>query len=167
MDETLSYRIREVRESDLLALEWEGEYKHFRRLYRLALDEAKLGRRILLVVENEGEIVGQIFIHLKSKWNHHFPPDKTGYLHSFRVKPRCRMMGIGTSLLHEAEEMLLDYGFSRAVISVAKDNAPARMMYEKLGYTIFTEDPGEWSYFDDKGILNHIIEPSFVLAKII
>ena len=77
------------------------------------------------------------------------------------------MMGIGTSLLQEAEEMLLDYGFSRAVISVAQDNAPARLMYEKLGYTIFAEDPGEWSYFDDSGVLQHIIEPSFVLAKII
>ena len=165
MDETLSYRIREVRESDLHALEWDGEFKHFRRLYRHALDEAKLGRRILLVVENEGEILGQIFIHLKSKWNHHFAPDRTGYLHSFRVKPRFRMMGIGTSLLQEAEERLLDYGFSRAIISVAKDNVPARLMYEKLGYTIFAEDPGELSYFDDNGVLQNIIEPSFILAK--
>jgi ribosomal protein S18 acetylase RimI-like enzyme len=167
MDETLSYRIREVRENDLHALEWEGEFTHFRRLYRQALDEAKLGKRILLVVENEGEIVGQIFIHLKSKWNQHFTPDRTGYLHSFRVKPRFRMMGIGTSLLQEAEEMLLDYGFSRAIISVAKDNIPARQMYEKLGYAIFAEDPGEWSYFDDNGVLQHVIEPSFILAKII
>ncbi|MFA9404856.1 MAG: N-acetyltransferase family protein [Anaerolineales bacterium] len=165
MDETLSYRIREVRESDLHALEWDGEFKHFRRLYRQALDEAKLGRRILLVVENEGEILGQIFIHLKSKWNHHFAPDRTGYLHSFRVKPRFRMMGIGTSLLQEAEERLLDYGFSRAIISVAKDNVPARLMYEKLGYTIFAEDTGEWSYFDDNGVLQNIIEPSFILVK--
>ncbi len=165
MDEALSCRIREARESDLPALEWEGEYTHFRRLYRQALDEAKMGRRILLIVENEGEIVGQIFIHLKSKLNHHFAPDRTGYLYSFRVKPEYRFMGIGTSLLREAEEMLLDYGFSRAVISVVKDNVPARLLYEKLGYTIFTEDPGEWSYFDDLGVLKQVIEPSFVLGK--
>ena len=75
------------------------------------------------------------------------------------------MMGIGTSLLQEAEERLLDYGFSRAIISVAKDNVPARLMYEKLGYAIFAEDTGEWSYFDDNGVLQNIIEPSFILVK--
>ena len=165
MDDTLSYRIREVRESDLNALEWDGEYTHFRRIYKRAFEESKLGSRILLVVELEMEIVGQIFLHLKSKWNRHFAPERTVFLHSFRVKPRFRKMGIGTSLLQEAEEMLLDYGFSRAVISVGKDNDPARLMYEKLGYKIFTEDPGEWSYFDEHGVLQDVIEPSYVLAK--
>ena len=165
MDETISFRIREARESDLPALEWDGEYAHFRRVYRQAMDEVKLGRRIVLVSDVEGEVVGQIFIHLRSKWNQYFAPERTGYLHSFRVKPSFQMKGIGTRLIHEAEERLLDYDYNRVVISVAKDNDLARSIYEKLGYTIFAEDSGEWSFFDDRGELRHIIEPSFILLK--
>ena len=59
--------IREAQESDLRALEWEGRYKHFRRLYRQAMREAQQGRRILLVAELEEEIVGQLFVQLESR----------------------------------------------------------------------------------------------------
>lgn len=165
VDEALALRIREVRKDDLVALEWDGEYVHFRRLYRQAFDEANLGRRIMLVAEVEDEIVGQIFIHLRSRWQKSFGGDRTAYLHSFRVKARFRKQGIGGRLLRSAEARLRAEGYNRAVISVAKDNPDALRMYRSHGYEVFTDDPGVWAFRDDQGRLRTMVEPAFVLTK--
>lgn len=157
--------IREARESDLRALEWEGRYQHYRRLYRRALAEAKKGRRVLLVAEAEDRVVGQIFVQLASSRAEYADGDRSGYLYSFRVRPEFRNQGIGTQLLEAAEQELAQRGFSRAVIAVAKDNAAALRLYEGRGYTVFSEDPGRWSYVDHEGELRRVSEPAFVLEK--
>ena len=41
MLEKVDLRIRQATESDLPALEWDGEYIHFRRVYREAMKEVK------------------------------------------------------------------------------------------------------------------------------
>src|SRR4030065_550233 len=61
--EAVGFRIRPATEADLVALEWGGEYRRFRRLYRTALEEAKRGERVLLVAEvpagGGGQVLGQ------------------------------------------------------------------------------------------------------------
>jgi len=48
---------------------------------------------------------------------------------------------------------------------VAKRNAPARRLYQRLEYRVFSEDPGEWSYLDHLGQRREVSEPAFVLEK--
>jgi GNAT superfamily N-acetyltransferase len=146
-------------------MEWEGEYRRYRRVYKHAMEEAKLGRRLILIAAIGEQIVGQIFVQLGSiryDFNQKLP---SGYFHAFRVRPEFRNRGIGTRLLLEAEAALKGIGHLRAIITAAKDNPDARRLYERLGYSIFAEDPGDWSYVDDKGILRRVHEPSFVLEK--
>ena len=50
-------RIRFASGADLKALEWEGEYAHYRRLFKRAIDEARHGRRILLLAEIKGRVM--------------------------------------------------------------------------------------------------------------
>lgn len=157
--------VREARESDLKALEWEGRYQHFRRLYRRAMAEAKRGRRILLVAEVEGRIVGQIFIQLASGRAELADGERSGYLYAFRVRPAFRGQGIGSQLLQAAEDELRVRAFERAVIAVAQDNPAALRLYESRGYVRFAEDPGEWSYIDHRGQLQRVTEPAFILEK--
>jgi len=57
--------IRTGCEADLPALEWEGQYLHFRQVYRRAMEEALRGLRVVLVAEVEGEVVGQLFIQFR------------------------------------------------------------------------------------------------------
>lgn len=156
--------IREVTEADLPALEWDGEYTHFRNIYRRALIESKQGHRILLLAELKQAVIGQIFIHL-----HHDGFDLTkelnAYLYSFRVQDAYRNLGIGSLLLIHAEELLKEKGYLRTTISVAKENSDARRMYERHGYSICGEDRGEWSFLDHKGSLRNIREPAYILEK--
>ena len=165
MVDVLQFRIRPAERADLTELEWDGQYKHFRRVYQQAMQEAERGNRLLLVAEADEEIIGQIFIAFENTWKNRFRGQRTAYLHSFRVKPAYRNQGIGRSLLKRAEAEIISHGFGRSVISVAKENTDALRLYEKHGYHIFSEDAGSWSYFDDKGVLQHINEPAYVLQK--
>jgi len=157
--------IRHATDADLLALEWAGEYTHYRRMYRHAMQDSKRGNRVLLVAEAEGEIIGQIFVYFRPSWSRHFPKEQAGYLHSFRVKPQFRKQGIGTLLVRHAESILIERAYHRSVISVAKDNLEALRLYQSLGYSIFTEDPGQWSYVDDRGRVQQVVEPVHLMQK--
>jgi len=74
-------------------------------------------------------------------------------------------MGVGTHLITEAETMLREGGFRWATIAAAKENAGARRLYERLGYRVFAEDPGNWSYIDHAGSLRHVHEPCWIMEK--
>ncbi|HEY44164.1 MAG TPA: GNAT family N-acetyltransferase [Anaerolineae bacterium] len=165
MIDTSEVHIRHVEDADLPALEWGGEYRRYRRIYRRAMEEARQGRRILFVAEMDGEIVGQIFVQLGFSRSRRRGKSTTGYLQSFRIKPFFRNRGIGTRLIHQAEQVLKERGFQRAVIAVAQDNLDARRLYERQGYSVFTKDPGEWSYIDDQGLLQYVSEPAYLMEK--
>ncbi len=165
MFEGLRVRIREATAEDLPALEWEGEYRHFRRLYRRTLEDARKGRGLMLLAEVDGRVVGQVFVQFDV-----FRPEmprgtRVGYLYAFRVRPEYRRRGIGTQLIHQAEQALRERGMNRAVIAVARENVGALRLYERLGYRRFAEDPGEWSYVDHKGRLRKVHEPAYLLEK--
>jgi ribosomal protein S18 acetylase RimI-like enzyme len=165
MLEALELRIREATEDDLSAMEWEGEFIRFRRIYHDAMKEAKKGRRVILVAEVAEALVGQIFVNLHSTWRNIFFGQRTGYLHSFRVKPEFRNQGVGRRLIQKAESELKARGYRRAVISVAKTNHAALRLYRALGYEVFREDPGRWSFLDHENQVQHITEPAYILRK--
>ncbi len=158
-------RIRFATSEDLNGLEWDGKYAHYRRLYQRAIEEARNGRRILLLAEIGEQLVGQIFMQLTTRANFSSEGISSGYLYAFRVKSPFRNRGVGSQLLHEAEQNLVSRGFLRAVISVGKRNVAARRLYERGGYAVFTEDSGDWSYLDHLGRLREVSEPAFVLEK--
>jgi ribosomal protein S18 acetylase RimI-like enzyme len=157
--------IRPARAEDLPALEWEGEYQRFRLVYRRAFADSLRGRRVLLVAEVEGKVVGQIFLQVDSALAG--GDGRSAYLYALRVRPEFRNRGIGTELVREAEAILRQRGFTRALISVARDNDAARRLYERLGYEIFGEDPGNWSFFDEQGQEQQVHEPAFLLDKML
>ena len=165
MLEALEVNIRNADERDLLALEWDGEYTRFRRLYREAMHETRRDKRAILVAEVGDLVVGQLFVNYHSTWRKSFFGQRTGYLHSFRVKPDFRNQGVGRNLIAQAESMLVQRGFNRAVISVAQTNEAALRLYQSLGYERFREDPGRWSFMDHDSQIHRVIEPAFILRK--
>lgn len=163
--ESTTVRIRDLERQDLLALEWEGVYQRYRRLYKQAWREAARGNKLLLVAEVEQEVVGQIFVQLNGHPADPLQKDHTGYLYSFRVKPAFRNQGIGSRLVGTAEGRLMDQGFTRAIIAVARENLQAQRLYRRLGFTYLIDDPGQWSYIDDRGHLKFVDEPAYLLHK--
>jgi len=160
----LDITFRLAKRTDLPKLEWYGEYSHFRTVFRRTFSEQEQRRRIMLIADCADFPIGQIFIQLNSNrslWE----TRSRAYFYSLRVMEMFRGKGIGSRLLEEAETMVLELGCGWTTIAAAKDNPRARRLYERMGYHVYAEDNGEWSYVDHEGQLRNVQEPCWVLEK--
>ena len=163
----LTLTIRQATKDDIKLLEWNGQYKHYRNLFRRSFKEQYQGRRHLLVADHKGYPVGRLFVQFKSKNNAMSDGAVRGYLYSFRVMDGLQGCGIGTRLIEAAESVLLARRFQVATIAVAKDNAGALQLYKRHGYEIFDQDDGKWHYYDHRGRIQYVYEPAWLLAKVL
>lgn len=158
--------LRHLRKADLPALEWDGEYTRFRRLYQNAFERSLMGQSILWVAEHpDYGIIGQIFIQLDSD-NEELADGKTkAYLYAFRIRPRYRCEGLGTFMMHVAEADLIRKSFKVVTLNVTQDNLEAIRLYERRGYKITGPDAGRWSYPDHEGVWQTVEEASWRMEK--
>ncbi len=159
--------IRQLTQQDLPALEWEGAFLHFRRVYARAFQRAQLGNALLWVVERDpGFLIAQLFVLLKSETDFSVADGRQrAFIHSFRVRPEFRRRGLGSCLLKHAEQDLQDRGFCCAYLHVADENAAAIRFYERSGYHRVSPISGDWTYEDHLGIERQIHEPGWRMAK--
>ena len=155
--------LRTATADDLSKLEWFGQYRHFRNLFRRTFREQQAGHRLMLLATVNNFPIGHIFIQYKTRRAHARAP--RAYFYSFRVMEMFRHQGIGTRLLQEAESIVKDKGLHWATIAAAKDNAAARRLYERQGYRVYGEDSGEWRYIDHRGQTREVKEPCWLLEK--
>lgn len=165
-------KIRLLREVELPALEWEGEYKHFRRIYADAYERVKAGRSLIWVADYPGpdrtdgkNIIGQIFVQLICDRPELADGSQRGYIYAFRVRPAYRSGGLGTRMLTIAENDLYRRGFHTVTLNVAQDNLKALRLYKRLGYHVTAPDPGRWSYPDEIGMWHQVEEPAWRMEK--
>lgn len=159
--------IRRLAWRDLDALEWDGQYTHFRRVFRANYEDMQRGQRMMWVAEVDGRLVGQVFVQMLSADPNYADGARRAYLYAFRVRPGWQGQGLGTRLMDAAEADLIERGFRVAVIAAGRDNPRARTLYERLGYRVFADDPGEWSYVDDRGQTVHAAEPAWLMQKML
>ncbi|HOW92157.1 MAG TPA: GNAT family N-acetyltransferase [Anaerolineaceae bacterium] len=158
--------IRPMSADDLPGLEWNGEYTHFRNVYKAVYKRITHGTAEAWVAESPLHgIVGQVFLQLESDraeladgWNR-------AYLYSFRIKPAYRNRGLGTKMMEILENYLISRHFNRLTLNVARDNLDAIRLYKRLGFQIVAEEPGVWSYIDHKGKWQTVEEPSWRMEK--
>ncbi len=158
--------IRQADQHDLVDLEWNGEYTHFRRLYADAYTMVEQGKAIIWIAEADGDgLIGQCFVSLKGNRPELADGVYRAYIYGFRVRPQYRNQGIGTRIMCTIEEDLLKRGFHQVTLNVGKDNPNARRFYHRLGYNVAGSDPGKWSYIDDKGKRRDMHEPAWRMTK--
>jgi ribosomal protein S18 acetylase RimI-like enzyme len=158
--------VRPLEQSDLLALEWGGEYAHFRRLYADIYAAATQGRAALWVAEALGHgVVGQLFVQLNSARRELADGYSRGYIYGFRIQPAFRNLGIGTTMLQVAEADLRSRRYRWVTLNVGVDNPEARRLYERLGYAVVASEPGIWSYLDETGARREVHEPAWRMEK--
>lgn len=58
------------------------------------------------------------------------------------VVARPRVLGVGAALIHAAEDIARQRGITQIDLQVWTANAPARALYEKLGYRVLEERRG-------------------------
>jgi len=158
--------IRRMTREDLPALEWNGEFRHFRNVYKSVYHRMQQGGADAWVAESaQGEIIGQVFLQYMSDrpeladgWNR-------AYLYSFRIKPLYRSRGLGTRMLRVLEDALIARHYHHVTLNVARDNPDAIRLYKRQGFQMIAEEPGVWSYRDHEGQWQTVIEPSWRMEK--
>ncbi|MGD2155501.1 MAG: GNAT family N-acetyltransferase [Anaerolineales bacterium] len=158
--------IRQIKYTDLRSLEWDGQYTHFRRMYKQTYKRALRGENILWCAELLGiGVMGQLFVQLISNRKEVADGYNRAYIFAVRVHPKYRGSGIGTQLFTYAEIDLVLRGYSIATLNVAMENHSAIRLYQRLGYKIVGIEPGRWSYIDHRGRKREIHEPSWRMEK--
>ncbi len=158
--------IRQANKDDLIDLEWNGEYTHFRRLYADTYLMVEQGNAIIWIAEANGRgLIGQCFVSLKGNRPELADGVVRAYIYGFRVRPEFRSQGVGTQIMHTLEDDLWKRGFRQVTLNVGKDNPLARRFYDRLGYSVIGSDPGRWSYIDDKGKRRDMHEPAWRMLK--
>jgi ribosomal protein S18 acetylase RimI-like enzyme len=157
--------IRPMREDELPALEWDGAYARYRKVFQQTYEDTVRGQRIMLVAVIDSQVIGQVFIQLSSTERRYADGYSRGYLYSLRVRAEWQERGIGTRLVKAAEATLRARGFTTAVIAAGKENPRARQLYERLGYHAFADDPGVWYFQDVNGVQQSVNEPCWVMEK--
>lgn len=158
--------IRHACKNDLSAMEWNGEYKHFRRVYSEAFQHMQRGHSILWLAEHrEAGLIGQVFIQLICDRHELADGQERAYLYSFRVHQKYRSQGIGTRMMDVVEQDLIERGFRIVTLNVARDNPRAQQLYVRRGYYVVAPEPGIWSYPDENGIWRRVEEPAWRMEK--
>ncbi len=158
--------IRPLRKADLPALEWEGEYLHFRRVFQDVYKRIEKGTvKSWVALTQDDQMIGQVFLQLTSDRKELADGWKRAYLYSLRVKPAWRNRGIGSKILSVLEEDLLKMNYSSLTLNVARENEGAIRLYERLGFQIVGREDGVWSYPDHNGKWQTVDEPSWRMEK--
>lgn len=158
--------IREVTKDDLPALEWDGEFTKYRRLYAGIYRDSFFDRNMMWVITlPNSDIIGQAFVMFKSVDWDAADGETRAYIFAFRIKPLWRNRGVGSHLMAFIENDLRKRGYKYATLNVAKDNLDALRLYEHLGYKIIGSRSGIWSYRDHEGNLQNVNEPSWRMMK--
>jgi ribosomal protein S18 acetylase RimI-like enzyme len=159
-------QIRLGREEDLPGLEWQGEYIHFRRLYRQVYQNTCDGKACIWVAELEQTgIIGQVFVQFSSSRRELADGETRAYVYGFRVQPAYRGSGVGTKLLEQVEQDLQKRHFHWVTLNVSRQNMGAQRFYKRNGYQIVAAEAGRWSYTDHLGTRREVDEPAWRMQK--
>lgn len=150
----LPVRVRPCVAEDLPLLEWYGLFRDHRAVFREAFARHLAGENVMLVADLRGFPVGQVWIDLVKH-----RAERVGYVWAVRVFPFLQGLGIGTRLIHAAENVLAERGYRGAELGVEKDNPDARRLYERLGYALVGEDRGDYALTTpDRAMATHTID---------
>jgi ribosomal protein S18 acetylase RimI-like enzyme len=159
--------VRPVQAGELRALEWEGEFSHFRRIYEEVYQRVERELALMWVADlPDAGLIGQAFVQLESVSRPQFADgQQRAYVHSFRVRPAFRSSGLGGRIMDIIEEDLKTRGYQTVTLNVVRENERALYFYKRRGYRVVGADPGRWSYTDPQGTSHQVHEPGWRMEK--
>jgi ribosomal protein S18 acetylase RimI-like enzyme len=129
--------VRDLEPGDLPSCAWSGKATHLAAITR-ALERTRLGEvEYLAACPPSGLPVGLGAIDYAKT-------PGAGTIWMLEVHPALQSCGIGTVLIHAAEQRIRARGLRRAELGVEDGNPRARALYERLGYAAYGSEPGSW-----------------------
>jgi ribosomal protein S18 acetylase RimI-like enzyme len=133
--------VRDLTTADLPSCAWSGPAIHLASI-AWALERARRGEvDYLAVCPPSGLPVGLGGIDYAHK-------PGAGMLWQLAVHGALQSCGIGSILIHAAEQRILARGLHRAELGVEESNPRARALYDRLGYVAYGRAPESW---DEQG----------------
>jgi ribosomal protein S18 acetylase RimI-like enzyme len=126
-------RVRDAVLADLDVPVVGGAAGEYREQLTRHLASAIAGTGAVVVAEWGDEVVGRAFVE---PWGD--PP--LAWLGGLTVDEGYRRRGVATAVMAYAEERAAELGYDEIRLSVAKDNAGAQVLYDRLGYKTVGED---------------------------
>jgi len=135
----VNYRLRRFKPSDLetvMRINRECLPENYTPLFFMNL--YKHFPELFIVAEVDKTIVGYIMCRIETG----IPSFKLlgitrkGHVISIAVLPAHQQKGIGTALIHEATQAMLNYNAKECYLEVRESNLPAIGLYKKMGFKI-------------------------------
>ncbi|WP_372624636.1 GNAT family N-acetyltransferase [Falsiroseomonas sp.] len=142
----LDVSIRHCREADLPLLEWFGAFTQHRQIFREAFDLQRQGNALMLVAVVRDFPVGQAWLDFRPKRGFEAP-----VVWAVRVLEPLQGAGVGRGLLSALVAIARRRGHDRLQLGVGKENAAARLFYQRLGWRITGELQESFSYTTPEG----------------
>lgn len=138
-------KIRRAAEHELLELWGYESIQTASFTVRFFCGNIKKGNAEFWTLDDEGELVGELYVFYGLEDKDFADGQRTAYLCAFRVRRDFRGQGLGTKLICRVIEHLKDLGYQRASIGVDPADAADVRLYKRLGFTRkvkeCTEDP--------------------------
>ncbi len=98
------------------------------------------GNAVFWTVDNDGELIGELYVFLNLEDKNFANGDNTAYLCAFRVKEEYRGQGLGSRLMNAALSELKETGFHTATIGVGSDKPLNIQLYHRFGFNTKVKD---------------------------
>ena len=132
--------IRKATEEEMLAL-WGYQNKHTASATaRFFYDNIAIGNAVFWTVDNNGELVGELYAFLNLDDKDFADGQATAYLCAFRIKEEYRGRGNGSRLMETTLAELKDIGFRKVTIGVGSDEPQNLRLYRRLGFITKIKD---------------------------
>ncbi len=127
--------IRKLKVSEIPILTVLFKYKDVKAMIAENTKDIENGIIDIFVLFDGDKIIGELRVKYISDDNRFAEKGKRAYLYAFRVHQKYQGEGLGNFLLENVLDILQENGYREFTVGVEGDNARARYMYEKNGFT--------------------------------
>ncbi len=127
--------VRKLKTTELSLLTQLFNYKNVDEMIAENTRDIETGIIDIFALFDGDKIIGELRVKYISDDNRFAEKDKRTYLYAFRIHQKHQGKGLGNFLLENVLESLAENGYNEFTVGVENDNARARYMYEKNGFT--------------------------------
>ena len=133
-------QIRKATSKEMLALWGYQDFDTSSPTAKFFYDNIAAGNAVFWTVDNNGELVGELYAFFNLNDTDFADGQNTAYLCAFRIKEEYRGRGNGSRLMETVLAELKDIGFRTVTIGVGSDEPQNLRLYKRFGFITKIKD---------------------------